>query len=178
MAFRGSLYAFRVKAHGYFSGPPIEYMPLKSILNERENLAAVQCISIGTELIKQILFALRDGCLDLDRLSHLMGNIQLFTEAENMRMLPAYENKIEKEAVSGKQAERRRAAGQKTREKLLEAARGVLENPLKREACYHENGEINVSRLLKKIIRDHPEIKFGSQGRATLSDLIKKKYLK
>lgn len=179
MAFREPLYAFQEKAHSPLLGQPIEDKPPNNIRKGREYLAAVQCISIGSELIRDILFALRDGALDLNRLSSLMVYIRLFTNARNMRMLPSYESKVEKKAVSGKQAERRRAAGQKTREKLLEAARGLLENPLKREACYHENGEINVSRLLKKIIHDHPEIEIGnSHGRSILSDLIKEKRLK
>ena len=178
MAFREPLYAFQEKAHSPLSGQPIEDTPPNSIRKEREYLAAVQCISIGTGLIKQLLFAFRDGCLELDRLSDLMRLVHGFAEAKNMRMLPSYESKVEKKAVSGKQAERRRAAGQKKRENLLKAARDVLKNPLKREACYHENGKINVSRLLKKIKSDHPEIEIrSSQGRSILSDLIKEKSL-
>jgi len=176
MALRAPWHSYCETHHGPFMGQPIHDTAPDSILKEREELYAVQCITFGVEIIKQLLVGLRDGSLNIDRVSELMLRVHGFAAAQNMRLLPSYENKLEKGAVSGKQAERRHAAGQKTREQMSRAFDEIWQNPSERAAFLRQDGSVNVSALFRRIKTEHPEIGIGSErGRKLLSEVIQEK---
>jgi hypothetical protein len=141
---------------------------------EYPTLAAIGIIEIAKDLkalaskISANGAATIEDCLDYATLFwriKLLGNVM------------AIKN-IRRRAVSDKQAERRKRAGENTRLAVLEAAKAILDDPKQRPSVTRPGGGIIVARLWASIEGSYPDIAIKkSQGMSILRDLISEHHI-